>query len=161
MALGFGPEQNVVPAGSVSHNTHYDMLGTLWGNFAIGDYWDLGWEGMYRQTNSVGAGANQKAMAGQLYVVYQPSDVWTVQWRGAVHYESNPATAVAGLGASTTGTTWGGFEGMQMSGTVGATYQITDGAQMKLEYRFDYASTTGAVLNSDFHTGVAEFAYSF
>jgi hypothetical protein len=50
---------------------------------------------------------------------------------------------------------------MLYSGTAGATYQITDDAHMKLEYRFDFASTAGATANVDYHTGVAEFGYSF
>lgn len=160
LAGGVGPEHNTA-AGQLSQNAHLDYLGVIWGNFAIGDYWDIGWEAIYRQTNAMAGGANQKAMAGQLFVVYQPSDVWTVQARGAAFWEINAANARGGSGASTTGGTWSGFEGMTYSGTLGATYQITDGAQMKLEYRFDYASTAGATANADFHTGVAEFAYSF
>lgn len=153
-----GPEHNTVSGGG-SQNAHLDYLGGLWGNFALGDYWDLGWDFYYRQTNQVVAGVtNRKAMAGQLYVVYQPSDVWTVQARGAGFWEINPA----GSAASTTGTFWnGGFEGVTYSGTLGATYKITDDAHMKLEYRLDYAATTGAAANPDYHTGVAEFAYSF
>lgn len=163
LALGYGPEHSAVTAQAVGQNKHYDMYGNLWGNWALGDYWDLGWEATYRQTNSATAagGANQKALAGQLYGVYQPSDVWTVQARGAAFWEINPANARGGSGASLTGGTWSGFEGITYSGTVGATYQITDGAQMKLEYRFDYAKVAGATFNADFHTGVAEFAYSF
>lgn len=156
-AVGFGPESSAVSGGS--QNKHFDMYGTVWGNWAIGDFWDIGWEAIYRQSNNVTAAAkNTKAIAGQLYAVYQPSDVWTVQWRGAALWDVNPAT---GSGASTTGATWHGFEGMTYSGTVGATYQITEGAKMKLEYRFDYANTSGPALNADYHTGVAEFAYSF
>lgn len=160
LGAGFGPEQSVATTGA-SHNKHFDMYGTLWGNWAIGDFWDIGWEAIYRQTNTIAVGANQKAIAGQLYVVYQPSDVWTVQWRGAALWDINPAGARGSTGASTTGATWHGFEGMTYSGTVGATYQITDGAKLKFEYRFDYANTSGPALNADYHTGVAEFAYSF
>lgn len=164
VAGAVGPEQSTAVRGvGGSQNKHLDYYGNLWGNWALGDAWDLSWEAIYRQTNSMsGAGANQKAIAGQLYAVYQASDVWTVQARGAALWEINPANARGGSGASLTGTTWSGFEGLTYSGTLGATYQITDGAQMKLEYRFDLADPAGSGANkADYHTGVAEFAYSF
>lgn len=155
-----GPEQSIGVTGA-SQNKHLDLLGNAWGDFALGDFWDIGWEAVYRQTDSIAGGANQKAMAGQLYGVYQASDMWSVQARGASFWEVNPAGARGGSGASTTGATWSGFEGMTYSGTLGTTYQIADGAKMKLEYRFDLASTAGATGNGQYHTGVAEFAYSF
>jgi len=160
LALGFGPEHSTA-VGSVSQNKHYDLLGSTWGNFALGDYWDVGWDLTYRQSNSLTGGTDQKAYAGQLYVAYQASDVWSLQARGAAFWEVNPASGTVGTGASTTGSTWQGFEGMNYSGTAGVTYQITDGAQMKLEYRLDFAKVAGATFNADFHTGVAEFGYSF
>lgn len=160
LAAAGGPEQNTFMTGA-SQNKHLDMFGDLWGNWALGDSWDLGWEGQYRQTNSIAGGANQKAIAGQLYGAYQASDMWSLQFRGAAFWEVNPAGARGGSGASTTGATWSGFEGMTYSGSAGATYQIADGAKMKLEYRFDLASTAGAAGNGQYHTGVAEFAYSF
>jgi hypothetical protein len=139
-------------------DSEFDYYGTAWGNFSIGDFWDIGWDYQYRQTTVAGA-VDQKAMGGQLYGVFQASDVWTVQARAAALWEINPATAG---GASTTGTFWNsGFEGVTYSGTAGATYQITDDAQMKLEYRFDFARTAGATADADYHTGVAELAYSF
>lgn len=159
LGLAVGPEHNAASGGS--NNAHWDYYGVLWGNWAFGDYWDLGWEAQYRQSNSVTAGANQKAIAGQLFAVWQASDVWSLQLRGASLYDVNPAAARGGSGASTTGGTWGGFEGITYSGTLGATYQIADGANLKLEGRWDYANTAGAALNADFMTGAAEFAYSF
>lgn len=160
MAVAGGPEQNAGVTGA-SQNKHLDMMGDVWGNWSLGDFWDLGWEATFRQTNSITGGANQKAIAGQFYAMYQASDVWSVQWRGAAFWELNPPRARGGTGASTTGATWQGFEGMTYSGTAGATYKITDDANMKMEYRFDFASTAGARGNADYHTGVLEFAYSF
>ena len=60
----------------------------------------------------------------------------------------------------------GGFwnashEGTTYSGTLGAGYQIADGAKMKLEYRFDFAAVAGPAFNSDYHSVLAEFDYSF
>lgn len=159
-AGGFGPEHG--PVTGQSENKHFDMYGNLWGNWSIGDFWDLGWEAIYRQTNSIpGVGANQKAIAGQLYGVYQASDVWSLQARGSALWDINPPAARGGSGASTTAATWSGAEGLKYSGTAGATYQITDDAAMKLEYRFDFVSTSGARANADFHTGVVEMAYAF
>jgi hypothetical protein len=150
-AFAFGPE--------TARNSKFDMHATLWGNWAIGDFWDIGWEGIFRQSSSTVANTNnQRGMAAQLYTVYQPSDSWTVQLRGAYFWDS---TVANGSGASTTGTNWGGFRGQTYSGTVGATYQITEGAKMKLEYRLDFASRAAGLANSNHHTGVAEFAYSF
>lgn len=155
LGVGAGPEA------IASNNAHLDYYGDLWGNWAFGDYWDLGWEVQYRQSNSVTGGANQKAYAGQLFAVWQASDVWSLQFRGASLYDVNPPAARGSSGASTTGATWGGFEGIRYSGTFGATYQIADGANVKFEGRWDYANTAGAALNADFFTGAAEFAYSF
>lgn len=139
-------------------NKNLDLFGAGWGNWSIGDFWDIGWDAYYRQTMTA-AGTDQKAVSGQLYGVYQASDVWTVQLRAAAHWEISPA----GVGvASTTGGFWNGsFEGMTYSGTLGTTYTITDDAKMKLEYRFDWADPTGATGTGQYHTGVAEFAYSF
>lgn len=155
-----GPEQNAAVTGG-SHNAHLDYLGDLWGQVALSDTWDIGFEGTYRQTNAIAGGANQKALAGQLYVVWEASDLWDFQARYAHFWEINPANARGGSGASTTGGNWSGFEGQTWSGTLGATYAIADEAKVKLEYRFDFARTAGAAANADYHTGVAEFAYSF
>lgn len=159
LGAAVGPEHSTA-VGLTSTNSNLDYFGNLWGNFAFGSYWDLGWEGLYRRTQSATGGSNQSAWGGQLYVVYQPSDVWTVQLRGAGFNDVDPIAGGGGSGASTTGSTWGGFEGLTYSGTLGATYQITDGAQVKLEYRYDMAQVTGAA-DGQFHTGVAEFGYTF
>lgn len=159
LAGAVGPEHNAVSGGS--QNSHYDFLGMGWGNFALSDTWNLGWEGTFRMTQAVATGVgSQKAMAGQLFAVYQASDVWTLQARYAMFWEFDTTLG----GASTTGAVWNasgsGFEGMVHSGTLGATYEITDGAKMKLEYRFDWGKNDNGN-DADFHTGVAEFAYSF
>jgi hypothetical protein len=170
-AVAGGPEAATAGGGvgqTAGQNKHYDMLGDLWGNWSIGDFWDIGWEATYRQSNSVTGGANQKAIAGQLYAMFQASDVWSVQWRVHDFWEINPPAARGSSGASTTGANWNsiggagtGFEGMTYGGSAAATYKITDDANMKMEYRFDFASTAGARANADYHTGLVEFAYSF
>jgi len=158
LAGGFGPEHNTA-VGQSQEDRHFDMLGMMWGNFAFGDYWDLGFDYSYRSTNTLTGATNMRAMAGQLIAKYQASDVWTVQMRGAAFWEFS-AFAAGTSGASTSGGTFSGFHGKTYSGSFAATYQITDGAEMTVEYRFDYAAAVGAA-NANFHTGVAEFAYSF
>ena len=161
IAAAVGPEHATGTTLS-SQNNNLDYAGYAWGNWALGEAWDLGWGVDYRQTTAYSAGANgaQKAMGGQLFGVYQASDVWTLQARYAMFWEFDTART---NGASTTGGTWNpnaGFEGMIHSGTLGATYEITDGAKMKLEYRFDWGKNDNGN-DADYHTGVAEFAYSF
>lgn len=156
---GVGPELG--PVTGVSHNAHWDFFGDLDAIVALSDTVTMSAEGIYRQTdNSVAASVNQKAISASLGLKYQASDVWDVDFRGAYHWEINPDT---GIGASTTGTNFAGAgtEGTIYSGTVGAGYAIADGAKMKLEYRFDFLQTAGATANSDYHSLMAEFAYTF
>ena len=160
---GFGPESDVAVAGGASNNAHIDFYGDLDFIVALSDTLNLGGEGTYRQSNTIsGVGANQKAIGGQLLLNWEASDVWDVTFRYVYEWDMNPANARGGSGASRTGGNWNGaFEGTLHSGTVGAGYQIADGAKMKLEYRFDYAAVSGAANNSDYHSLLAEFAYSF
>ncbi|EKD42469.1 MAG: hypothetical protein ACD_73C00142G0002 [uncultured bacterium] len=155
ISAGAGPEA------IVSNNAHLDFYGDLDAMIALSDAVTLAGEGVYRQSDSTTGGANQKAIAGFLALNYQASDVWDVTFRGDYAWEINPANARGGSGASTTGGNWIGFEGQQMGGSVGAGYQIADGAKMKLEYRFDFAKTAGPANNSDYHSLLAEFAYTF
>ena len=160
---GFGPESDTGVAGGASHNAHWDFYGDIDALVALSDTVNLGAEATYRQSNSIsGLGANQKAIAAQALLNYEASDVWDVTFRYGWLWDINPANARGGSGASKTGGTWnGGFEGQLHSGTVGASYKIADGAKMKMEYRFDFANVAGPGLNSDYHSVMAEFAYSF
>lgn len=153
-----GPESSAVNGGG-SNNAHLDMFGNLWANFALGDNWDWALEGTYRQSNNVTAGAtNQKAIAGQTYFNYKISDVWDAHIRYGFFWEVNPG---AGTGASTTGGTWSAFEGSSHSGTLGFSYMIADGAKIKFDYRFDMGMRGAGATDPNYHTGTAEFAYSF
>lgn len=158
---GVGPESDGAVAGGASNNAHFDFFGDLDAMIALSDTVKLAGEGIYRQSNSITPGANQKGIAGFLALNYQASDVWDVTFRADYAWDINPANARGGSGASTTGGNWIGFEGYTLGGSVGAGYQIADGAKMKLEYRFDYASTAGPAFNSDYHAVLAEFAYTF
>jgi hypothetical protein len=162
IGAAFGPESGTGTGGS--QNAHEDILGDLWGQVALSDTWDLGFEGTFRESPSrVAGGITQKAFAGQLYVVWEASDLWDFQLRYAMLDDLDAASVAGdGIGASTTSSTWGGFQGITHTGTLGATYAIADDAKVKMEYRLDLASTSVAgVANPMFHTGVAEFAYSF
>jgi hypothetical protein len=152
LAVGYGPE--------LADNSDADLFGNFWGQVALSDNWDLGFEVMYRATMVDGGGDSQAAGAAQLYAVCEVNDVWTVQGRLAAYDELVDAT---GDGASTTGGWWNASaEGLVYSGTFGATYTITDGAKMKLEYRFDYADSAAAGTDAaSYHTAVAEFGYTF
>ncbi len=159
---GAGPESDTAVAGGASHNAHFDFYGDLDMMVALSDTVTLAGEGIFRQSNSItGVGANQKGIGSFLALNYQASDVWDVTFRADFAWDLNPANARGGSGASTTGGNWIGYEGYLMGGTVGAGYQIADGAKMKMEYRFDFASTAGPAANSDYHSVMAEFAYSF
>lgn len=160
---GFGPEADTAVFGGASHNAHIDFYGDLDFILALSDTVNLGGEATYRQSNSTtGVGANQKAIAAQMLLNWEVSDVWDLTFRYSYLWDMNPPRARLGSGASTTGGNWNGsFEGSLHSGTVGAGYQIADGAKMKLEYRFDFAAVSGPTFNSDYHSLLAEFAYSF
>ena len=156
LAIGVGPE-------NTGHNAHWDWLGDVDAMFALGDNVDLALEAAYRQTNDptpASGISNQKAFGAVAAINYQASDVWDVTFRADWLWDlNNPALAG---GASTTGTNWNGaFEGTLLGGSVGAGYAITDGAKLKMEYRFDFAAVSGPANNSDYHSLLAEFAYSF
>lgn len=160
---GAGPEVTNATGGE---NAHFDFYGDLDFVLAVTDSIKLAGEGTFRQSDSTSRGANQKAIAGQLALNYAASDVWDVTFRYGYEWDINPAGARGGSGASTTSlvvpSNWnGGFEGTLHSGTIGTGYKITDGAKMKLEYRFDFAAVAGPAANSDYHSALAEFAYTF
>jgi hypothetical protein len=153
---GIGPELNTAVNGT-QNNSDLDYLGDLWGQIAVGDVMDIGFEGIYRQTQDTTGANDQQAYGGQLFLAWGASDIWSVQLRYAGFFEQDGVTPT---GASTTGSTFSGYEGWTHTGTLGASYHISDEAKLKLEYRFDYSEVAFAS-NASYHTGVAEFAYSF
>lgn len=146
LGLAFGPE---------NANNQYDMYANIWGNWAFGDYWDLAWEAVYRNSDS-GAGVNAQAFAFQLAAIWQASEAWDVQLRANWFNEYK-----VGNTASTTGATFSGLgaKGNIFGGALGATYHVTEDANIKLEYHLDYAKITGT--KETYHAVVAEFGYSF
>lgn len=148
LGFGFGPE---------NASNKYDIYANLWGSWAFGDYWDLAWEVVYRNSNS-GAAANVQGLAAQLAAVWQASEAWDVQLRANWYGELKTTLDTASTNATTTFSNLGA-KGNTFGGALGATYHITEGANVKLEYHFDYAKV-GAT-KEDYHAVVAEFGYSF
>lgn len=155
LSSGFGPEQ--------ASNKHWDFFADLDALLSISDNWTLAFEGVYRQTNSLtGVGANQKTVAASLGFHYQASDAWYVGLRGDYQWEPNAANARGGSGASKNGGNWNGAsDGTILGATLGAGYQITDGALFKMEFRYDHGFYTGANNNNDAVSLLGQFAYTF
>lgn len=161
---GVGPEIDAVTrAAGNSNDKHFDFFGDLDFIVALSDTITLAGEGVLRQSNSATGGANQKAIAGLLALNYAASDVWDITFKAGYLWEINPPNARGGTGASTTGGTWmgTGTDGTLYSGTLAAGYMITDGAKLKLEYRWDWFNTTGGAGNNDAMSLLAQFAYTF
>lgn len=151
---GIGPE---VAAGNGFSDLDY--FGDLDAMVALSDTWNLGLEGTYRVSDTgSGSAGTQSAMAGTLAVNYEASDVWDITVRAMIHDELG-----AGNGVSTNASGFfnTAYKGMGLGGSLGAGYAIADGAKMKLEYRFDMDSTSGAAANPTHHAALAEFAYTF
>lgn len=159
---GIGPEWDAA-TGNASANKHFDFFGDLDAIIALSDTVTLAGEGVYRQSNSLGGGANQKAIAGFAALNYEASDVWDITARAGMLWEINPPGARGGSGASTTSGTWigGAEDGMLLHGALGAGYMITDGAKLKLEGRYDTFMTSGPGRNDDAMSVLAQFAYTF
>jgi len=132
-----------------NHNTHYSFLGDLDINWAINENFSLGGEFMYRQDNVLVAGAkNNKAMAALLLAAYNFNESWGGYVRGGWLHDINPAGVYTGN------------DQQIYDWTVGFSYQIAEGAKVKLEYRGDYFADAIAA-NSISHGAAAEFAYHF
>ncbi len=147
LAAAVGPETTT--------NGDMDYYVSAWGNWALGDVWDLGWETIYRQTTA-DAAVDQKAASFQAVLGYQASDSWTIQGRAATLWDINPASG----GASTTAGTWTGSESLTYSGSLAGTYTITDDASFTLEGRYDYVDASAGA-SADYMTAVGQFAYTF
>lgn len=161
LAVAAGPEQG-------ANNAHWDFIVDVDAMIAIGDSLTFATEVAYRQSNNPFGGTlqNQKVFAAFAALNYQLSDVWDLTWRVDWMWDFNN-TEISG-GASTTSNgilernNYNGFyEGTQIGGSFGAGYMITDGAKMKLEYRFDFAAVSGPALDSDYHALLMEFDYAF
>jgi hypothetical protein len=152
-----GPEAIAAGFNRERHLTH---IGDLDFSFHVTDKFLIGGEGIYRVDNLGGAcpvglgtalaanvGKNCKALGGDILFSYNFSETWG----GWFRYEY-----IHDIQGNYTN-----FDEQIHDFTVGASYQITDGAKVKLEYRLDMALlaiTPGKAFNNAF---AAEFAYNF
>ncbi|HEX5033275.1 MAG TPA: porin, partial [bacterium] len=151
-----GPEQ-------ADNNAHLDHMINADLAWKITENFLLAAEFHYQQRNNLPtvAGPNAKFIGGLLVIDYALSDVWDLFFSyGYIHDFQGKFT---------------GADQQIHNFVIGAGYQITDGAKMKLEYRMDlhhFASTTGSqatlvtpAANGDTtslsHAIAAEFAYNF
>ncbi|HKY62315.1 MAG TPA: porin [bacterium] len=151
-----GPEQP-------DNNAHLDHMINMDLAWKITENFLLAAEFHYQQRNNLPtvAGPNAKFLGGLLVLDYALSDVWDIYFSyGYIHDFQGKFT---------------GADQQIHNFVIGAGYQITDGAKMKLEYRMDlhhFASTTGSqatlvtpAANGDTtslsHAIAAEFAYNF
>lgn len=140
----------------VNDNDGLEIFGNLWGELVF-NYFTIGYEGLIRGTspvNNTNSSDIHWAFGGQLYGQYAMSDTLSVQGRYALHIE----TALDGDGASTTGGFWNGsygagFEGQTHTGSLGLTYNITDGADVTFEYRLDYNKNETAGVDNALYNG--------
>jgi hypothetical protein len=137
-------------------NDQLDFLGNLDFMVALTDTVNLGGEFTYRQSNT--AGEDNKAMAAQLLVNWQASDVWDLSLRGgwmSDMTELGVTTSAGGLGFLDYGVDTTNF-----NGSLGVGYAIAEDAKLKVEYRFDLYSVDG-LADPSYHAGLFQFAYSF
>lgn len=148
-----GPEQ-------FGNNAHLTHILDLDFNFHIGEKITIAGEGIYRQDNVTGAFAgfpNSKGLGGFLILGFAPSDTWNLYFRYGYLHDINPMGAYTGL------------DQQIHDFSLGAGYRITDGAQLKFEYRLDlhnYSAATAAALTGGDRSALqnaiaAEFAYNF
>jgi len=154
-----GPEQ----ANQNAHLTHIldvDFMVHVTEKFRIAG------EGIYRQDNIpsflVGLTPNSKSYGGMALFAFAPTDSWDFYFRYEYLHDVNPTAAYTGV------------DQQIHDFSIGTTYNITDDAKMKIEYRLDlhqYAANQGfpgllplVVLpdtTSLQNAFSAEFAYNF
>jgi len=152
-----GPEAAALGGNQMAHLTH---IGDLDFSLHLGDSFVIAGEGMFRQDNLGGAchvggpaagganaGKNCKALSGQLLLGYNFNETWGGWFRyGYLHdFQGNYTT----------------IDQQIHDFTIGGSYQVTEGAKIKLEYRLDLALPAGPI-GTAFNHGVGlEFAYNF
>ncbi len=175
LGLNWGPEDRKSTLGisyaggpeNFGNNAHLTNIIDLDFVLALTERFKLAGEGIYRQDNTnfiTPAGVsfiglpNSKVYGGNLLFAFQANDTWDFWFRYGYLHDVNMTGAYSGLD-------------QQINDfTIGAGYEIIEGAKVKLEYRLDlrhYASTQlpGVVLPgslTSLSNGVAaEFGYEF
>jgi putative OmpL-like beta-barrel porin-2 len=152
-----GPEAAVIGNNQMAHLTH---IGDIDFSFHLTDALLLAGEGIYRQDNNGGAcpttavaaapgnaGKNCKAFGGDLVLAYNFNETWGGWFRYEyMHDFQGNYTAI---------------DEQIHDFSLGASYQITEGAKLKMEYRLDLALPAGPVSTALNHGFALEFAYNF
>lgn len=130
----WGPEGIANRAGPISSNRHYTFGGVIDAMFHFNEKFSLGLEGFYRQDNIGGActpngsleniGKNCKGYGAQAIANYVPNDKWDVYLRYDYMHDIQGNLT--------------GVDQQLHAGSLGAGYQLTDGAKIKAEYRIDF-----------------------
>lgn len=154
------------PVNAMRHLTH---IADLDFSLHVTENFIIAGEAIYRQDNRGGAcpanapanylnniTKNCKALAGQLTLAYNPNETWGVYGRfDYLHDIQGNLTNV---------------DQQIMDASIGASYQITDGAKLKMEYRIDFeknanipvTTTTAIGYHGSMNNAFAlEFAYNF
>lgn len=144
-------------------NKDFTYLGDVSGNVALMDgAFDAGFEGFYRMDSNVAATTTEaKLLGGLVQGTYAFSDIWDGTFRYGFTWDNdaiaaapaaNYAAAASGLGAAA--------KGKLHDISLATGYQITDGAKLVVEGRFDIYSPTGG--STGYSAGLGTlFAYSF
>lgn len=149
-----------------NHNAHLTHIVDLDFMIHINEQFLIAGEALYRQDNvnfiDVNGNnffniPNSKTWAANLLLNYKPSEVWNLWFRYDYMHDINPTGAYTGLD-------------QQINAfTLGAGYQITEGAKMKMEYRLDlrnYSDAVAAAFTNNDTSSISnsfalEFGYSF
>jgi hypothetical protein len=154
LSFAGGPEGVVFGRNQMKHFT---AIGDLDFSFHVTDNFIIAGEGLYRKDNAGGAcfnavgGPNCSGFAGQLLLAYNFNETWGGYFRYDYLNDRNGNYTVPVAAP-----------GMQIHDfSLGASYQITDGAKLKMEYRFDLGLPRGGGGKSQNHGFALEFAYNF
>lgn len=159
-----GPEGavNLANAGAfaataVNSMSHFTHIGDIDFSFHVTDAFVIAGEAIYRQDNvngglgacSVTSGPNCKSLGGNVLLGYNFNE----SWNGWLRYDY--LHDIQG--------NYTGIDQQIHSGAVGAAYQITEGAKVKMEYRLDLGMPADTVSADNIwnHGFALEFAYNF
>ncbi len=162
-----GPEgiaNNLTAAGvslAVNSKTHFTQMADLDFSFHVTDSFIIAGEGIVRMDAANGglgtcvtsATTNCKAFGGDILFDYNFNETWGmyVRYEYLADRQSNYTLGFVTLPAN--------FQSHDFS--LGTTYQITDGAKMTAEYRFDLNLPAGGIASSQNQAFALEFAYNF
>ena len=127
---------------------HWSFLGDLSADVALGEAFNFGLEGTYRQDNATAAAAdNAQYFGGVLQLRYAFSDIWdgTLRYGFTWDLDAGGGAATVGtanpLASNTIAAVGLGLDGTQHDFSLATGYQITDGAKFVLEGRMDVTRT--------------------